>query len=93
MKNEEMNNQLRGYKITTLKILKQLSDNVVVTTSNIGNATQYSGKDLRGQLGTLSRKKLIQKAGFDEENSQRWQLSPDVDRDWLKNFLKELNIY
>ncbi len=88
-------NLLRGWQRSQLKLLGEFTVNNLVPQTILANASgsTVGSHELGGKLTALTRAKLIQKAGRDENGQWLWQLNEDqTDKETLKDFLESLGI-
>lgn len=78
-----------------MQLLKELTKRPLVSQIMISGASglRPGSYEIGGKITALSRAKLIQKAGRDENGQMLWQLNEErVDRKNLMDFLDTLNI-
>lgn len=88
-------NLLRGWQRSQLKLLKQFTIQSLVPQTLLSNAsgTTAGSHELGGKLTALTRAKLIQKAGKDENGQWLWQLNEEkLEKQTLKEFLESIGI-
>lgn len=86
---------LRGWQRSQLKLLNQFTKTVLVPQTRLSNASgsPVGSHELGGKLTALTRAKLIQKAGKDENGQWLWQLNEETTkRETLQDFLKSIGI-
>ncbi|OGC93150.1 hypothetical protein A3D85_01835 [Candidatus Amesbacteria bacterium RIFCSPHIGHO2_02_FULL_47_9] len=86
---------LRGWRRDQLQLLKELTEKPLISQTMISGASglRPGSFEIGGKITALSRAKLIQKAGRDENGHLTWQLNEErVDRDQLRKFLDSINI-
>jgi hypothetical protein len=85
---------LRGWQRSQIKLLKEFAANNFVSQTRISGASGMvqGSHALGGKLTALTRSKLIEKVGKDE-NGQVWKLNDEqVDRQRLLDFIDKLGV-
>lgn len=88
-------NQLRGWRRSQLKLLKEFVIKPLVSQTILSGASglKAGSNALGGKMTTLVKKDLIIKAGRDDDGSWLWQLNDEkIDKILLEHFLKKMGI-
>lgn len=88
-------NLLRGWQRSQIRLLKEFATNQLVNQTLISGASgmRQESNALGGKITALTRAKLIQKAGKDDDGKMQWQLNEDkVDREKLTEFIEKLGV-
>lgn len=89
-------NLLRGWQRSQLKLLHEFAIKDLVNQTRISGASGLPPgthfQQLGGKITALSRAKLIEKVGRDDNGQMVWKLNEDeVDRQHLLDFLKRID--
>ena len=88
-------NLLRGWQRTQLKLLKEFALRPFIDQTRISGASgmRAGSHAMGGKLTALTRAKLIEKAGKDEQGKMQWQLNHEkVNRKRLLDFIDKLGV-